>query len=187
MATGATQRLNRIGQGDDPAQVPFGLIFLTFNKLVPFSNVGGVVEFASVPLCGLPLGHFIVMGGFLHLDALKNATADLISATFNLSYSLGTAATPDNSIVAANEIDLLTAQTAAAAVAGVAAHQAKAFNGINTVAGAAAVAPGTYANPTGTLACFLNMTLPDADISGLASLRVKGTIRIAYCGLGKNT
>lgn len=188
MATGssAKTRLDRVGQGNDPAQDAGPGKLIQFSKLVTFSNVGGAVEFASIPLCGLPLGHFIVAGGFLHLDAFEETPQATIVDTFNLTASVGTAATADNAL-AGSEINLLTALAAGAAVAGVSPHVARAFDGINTLAGALAAAAGTFANPTGTLAAFLNLTLPDADISGLGTLRIKGSVRIVTLGLGKNS
>lgn len=184
--TGATQRLNRFGAGDDPAQVPLGEILVPFNKLVTFSNVGGAVEFASTSLCGLPKGDLIVLGGFLHLDVTEDPLTANISNTYAVTCSLGTTATADNTL-SGTEINLLTAASAGAAIASVSPHVARAFDGINTVAGALAAAAGTLANSGATLSCILNMTLPDADISGLATLRVKGLVRIVYVGLGKNS
>lgn len=189
MATGTgakSGRIDRIGQGNDPAIDLAAPRLFTFDKLVTFSSVGGAIEFASTPLVGLPLGHFIVFGGFLHLDVFENTPQANLVDTFNVTASLGTTATADNAL-ATTEINLLTAAAAGVAVGGVSPHIARAFDGINTVAGALAAAAGTFANPTGTLACFLNMTIPDADVSGVATVRVRGSVRIAACGLGKNS
>lgn len=187
MTTGsnAGNRVNRLGAGDDPAQKPFGLIDVTFNKLVTFSNVGGAIEFASTPLCGLPLGDFIVFGGVLHLDVTEDPLTANIVNTYTVTAALGTAATADLTL-SGNEINLLTALSAGAAVSSVSPHVTRNLDGVNTVAGALSLGAGTFRNPTGTLAVFLNMTLPDADISGLATLRVKGRLKLTYSAFGRN-
>lgn len=185
MARADRARLSHFGEKADPAQAPFRLIRTSFNKLVTFSNVGGAVEFASTPLVGLPKGDFIVVGGVLVLDVTEDPLSANISNTYNVTCSLGTTATADNAL-ATTEINLLTAAAAGAAVASVSPHIKRAFDGINTLAGALAAAAGTFDNNAGSLAVFLNMTLPDADISGLATLRVKGNLRVLTCGLGKN-
>src|SRR6476469_9241480 len=101
MATGTgakSGRVDRIGQGNDPAiDIAAPRLFL-FDKLVTFSNVGGAVEFASTPLVGLPLGHFIVFGGFLHLDVFESTPQANLVDTFNVTCSLGTTATVDNTL-----------------------------------------------------------------------------------------
>lgn len=191
MATGsnAGNRVNRVGAGDDPAQKPFGLIDVSFNKLVLFSAVGGAIEFASTPLCGLPLGDFIVFGGVLHLDVTEDPLTANIVNTYTVSTALGTTATADLTL-SGTEINLMNTFIASAAVSSVTPHITRNLDGINTVAGALAAAAGTFRNPTGALAVFLNMTLPDADISGNptpASLRVKGRLKLAYSAFGKNT
>lgn len=183
---GSKIRRNRMGAGDDPAQTGFRIAEIPFNKLVTFSNAGGAVEFAAAAIAGLPLGHFIVAGGFLHLDVTEDPLTANISNTYTVTCSLGTTATADNSL-ATTEVNLLTAAAATIAVASVTPHIARALDGANVLSGAAAAAAGVFANPTGTLAVFLNMTLPDADVSGLASLRVKGVLRLLTLGLGKNS
>jgi hypothetical protein len=184
-SSGSKQRLDRIGQGNDLGSDPLKLTYVTFNKLVTFSNVGGAVEFASTPLCGLPRGDFLVLGGVLQLDVTEDPASALLSDTYNVTAALGTTATADLTL-ATTEINLLTAAAAGAAVAGVSPHVKRAFDGINTIAGALAAAAGTFNNNAGALAVFLNMTLPDADVSGLITVRVRGSVRLVTVGFGKN-
>jgi hypothetical protein len=184
-SSGSKQRLDRIGQGNDLGSDPLHLTYVTFDKLVTFSNVGAAIEFASLPLCGLPRGDFLVAGGVLQLDVTESpAQANLVD-TFNLTTALGTTATADLTL-AGTDINLLTAAAAGVASGGVSPHIKRALNGINTLAGAAGAAADTFNNNAGALAVFLNMTLPDADISGLVTLRCKGSIRLVTIGFGKN-
>jgi len=186
--SGAKQRLERIGQGNDPAQDPFRLTLVQFNKLVTFSNVGGAVEFASTSLCGLPKGDLIVYAGLLSLDVSEDPLTANISNTYTLSASLGTTATADNSLVG-TDANLMTLAAATIAAASVTPHIKRVLDGpaVGSIVDAGATTAKYLDNNAGTLACFLNMTLPDADISGLGSLRVKGTIRLLTVGLGKNS
>jgi hypothetical protein len=182
---GSKRRVDRIGQGNDLALDPLKVTFVTFDKLVTFSNVGGAIEFAAVPLCGLPRGDFLVAGGVLQLDAFEDPSDPELVQTFNLTTALGTTATVDLTL-ATTEINLLTAAAAGVASGGVGPHVKRALDGINTLAGAAGAAAGTFNNNAGALAVFLNMTLPDADVTGPVTFRIKGSIRIVTIGFGKN-
>jgi hypothetical protein len=172
MATGngAKTRKPRTGLGD-PAQL-LSIIVQQFDKLITMSNVGGAVEFGSTPLVGLPIGDFIVLGGCLNLDAIESS-ANIVN-TFNVTTALGTVATADNAL-AGNEVNLLAAAAAGAAVSSIKSIK-------RVIAGVAT----PFDNNNAALAAFLNVTLPDADISGAASLRVRGTLRLLLAGLGKN-
>ena len=169
--TGAKARRARTGQ-QDPAQ-SVSLILQTFDKLITMSNVGGAVEFGSTPLVGLPIGDFIVMGGVLSLDAIESS-ANIVN-TFNVTTALGTTATADNTL-AGTEINLLTAAAAGAATGSLSPRIKRVIAAVAT----------PFDNNNAALAAFLNVTLPDADISGAASLRVRGTLRLLIAGLGKN-
>lgn len=182
--TGAKVHTSRFGQGDDPAQVivePDEII--TFDKTITFSNVGGAVEFSSALIAALPRADFILLGGYLHLDAFKVGT-DILSA-FVLSYALGTAAQADNDLTDPTDFDLKTATTLAAATAGVSPHSRGGLEGAKVLASGGTT--NYIDNNAGTLGVFLNMTLPDASVTGpLSSLRVKGSLRLLTAGFGKN-
>lgn len=175
--TGAKARRSRFGQGAvDPAQNPDGLIVQPFDKLITMSNVGGAVEFGSTALVGLPIGDFIVMGGILCLDAIESS-ANIVN-TFNVTTALGTTATADNNLASpATDSNLLAAAAAGAATSSQSPRIKRPFGPITT----------PFDNNNAALAAFLNVTLPDADISGAAQLRVRGTLRLLLAGLGKNT
>lgn len=177
-------RVDRLGQGNDPAQDGYRSVLIAFDRIATFSNVGGAVEFAAVSLAGLPKADIIIVGGYLHLDAFESPAQANIIDTFALSYSLGTVATVNNSLADATDFDLKTAVTIAAATAGVAPHDKGVLNGAKVLAMNPASA--YFDNNDGLKAVFLNMTLPDNNISGLATLRVKGTLRLLTQGLGKN-
>jgi hypothetical protein len=186
MATGSGEKIrsSHFGEQDPVSSHLSGpdKLYL-FDKTVTFSNVGSVVEFASTPLLALPRGDLIVVGGYLHLDAIK-VGADILAA-FVLSYGLGTVAQADNDLVDAGDVDLKTLTTLAAATAGVSPHSKGGLNGANVLASGGAT--NYLDNNAGTLAVFLNMTLPDASVTGpLSSLRVKGSLRLVTIGLGKN-
>jgi hypothetical protein len=184
---GSKSRVDRIGQGNDLAQA-IQIKQFAFDKIVTFSNVGAAVEFSGTPIAGLPRGDIIIVGGHLHLTASKvNATlsANIIDA-FILSYALGTVATVNNSLADATDFNLKTAVTLAAATAGVSPNTSGVLNGI--VPMAMNPANAYVDNNAGTLAVFLNMTLPDASVTGSASsLRVKGLLKLATIGFGKNS
>jgi len=169
---GVKARRPRTGLGD-PAQL-LSLIVQPFDKLITMSNVGGAIEFGSTGLVGLPIGDFIVMGGMLALDAIESS-ANIVN-TFNVTTALGTTATADLTL-SGTEINLLAAAAAGAATSSVSPRIKRAI--------AAVAAP--FDNNNAALAAFLNVTLPDADISGAATLRVRGTLRLLIAGLGKNT
>lgn len=180
--TGAGVRVDRIGAGNDPGQSIQSNLY-TFDKTVTFSNVGGAVEFASAPIVGLPKSDLIVLGGYFHLDAIK-VGSDILAA-FVLSYGLGTVVQADNDLADAGDIDLKLAATLAAATAGVAPHSKGALDGAKVLAMGGTT--NYIDNNAGSLAVFLNMTLPDASVTGpLSSLRVKGSLRLITIGLGKN-
>lgn len=188
MASGnsAKPRVDRMGSGNDIANsiVEPGKLIL-FDKNVTFSNVGGAVEFGSVALCGLPAGFIVVVGGFIDLDILESPAQANISQTYNVTAALGTTATADNAL-ATTEINLMTAAAAGAATAGVSPHIARALDGIATLAGATGAAAGYINNSAGTGSVFLNLTLPDADISGVGVLRCRGALRLCTVGFGKH-
>lgn len=187
MATGSGEksRTSRFGDQDAVSVSIAGpeRLFL-FDKLVPFSNVGGAVEFAATPIAALPKGNIIVLGGYLHLDVLESPAQANIIDTFALSYALGTVATVNNSLADATDFDLKTAVTLAAATGGVAPHSKGVLDGAKVMAMNPANA--YIDNTAGSLAVFLNMTLPDAAVSGAGSLRVKGTLRLVTIGFGLN-
>jgi len=190
MATGSGEKARTSRFGDQDAvsvsiagpERPF-----FFDKLVVFDAADAAVNFASTPILALPRSDLIIVGGYLHLDALKNgaASAQIIDA-FVLSYSLGTVATADNDLVDANEADLKPAATLAAATAGVSPHSKGVLDGARVLASGGAT--NYIDNNAGSLAVFLNMTLPDASIGvGVnRTLRVKGSLRLVTIGLGKN-
>ncbi len=185
MASGnsSKNRVDRLGDGNDAAQ-DIQLKVFPFSALLNFSNVGGVVEFAAANIAPLPRGDIIVVGGYLHLDALERpAQANIIDA-FILSYSLGTVATVNNSLADATDFNLKTAVTLAAATGGVAPHDKGVLNGAAVMAMNPANA--YIDNNAGARAVFLNATLPDASISGVGSLRVRGTLSLATIGFGRN-
>lgn len=157
----------------DPAQNPNGLTIVTFDKLITMSNNGGAVEFGSTPLCGLPIGDFLIMGGVLSIDAIESSAS--IVNTFNVTTALGTTATTDNNL-GATDGNILAAAAAGAATNSVSPPIKRPFGPIST----------PFDNNNAALAAFLNVTLPDADISGAAQLRVRGTLRLLLAGLGKN-
>jgi hypothetical protein len=190
MVTGSGEKARTSRFGDqDGVSVSIGgpdRLFL-FDKLAVFDAADADVNFASVPILALPRADFILVGGYFHLDALKNgaASAQIIDA-FVLTYALGTVATIDNDVADAGEFNLRTAQILAAATAGVAPHDKGVLQG--TVPMAMNPANSYIDNNAGTLAVFLNMTLPDASIGvGVnRTLRVKGSLRLVTIGLGKN-
>jgi hypothetical protein len=190
MATGSGEKARTSRFGDqDGVSVSIGgpdRLFL-FDKLAVFDAADGATNFASVPILALPRADLIVVGGYLHLDALKNgaASAQIIDA-FVLNYSLGTVATVDNDIADATDFDLKTAVTLAAATAGVAPHDKGVLNGARVLASGGTT--NYIDNNAGTLAVFLNMTMLDASIGvGVnRTLRVRGSLRLVTIGLGKN-
>lgn len=191
MATGSGEkaRTSRFGDQDGVSVSIAGPERLfVFDKLAVFDAADAAVNFAAVPILALPRADLIVVGGHLHLDALKNgaASAQIIDA-FVLSYSLGTVATVNNSLADATDFNLKTAATLAAATGGVAPHSQGVLNGAAVMAMNPANA--YLDNNAGSLAVFLNMTLPDASIGvGVnRTLRVKGTLRLITIGLGKNS
>lgn len=182
MSNGAKIRSNRFGQTDDPSTKRDGRLEVPFDVVADFSNDGAAVEWASVVIASLPVGLFLVLGGVLHLQAVDAVTGGTISDTFTLSASLGTTATADNTPTG-DDVNLATHTALNAAVGGV-ASVSRGLNGIETVAGAAGAAPGYQDNSDGSLEVNLNLTLPDANISGVGSLRVRGLLVLDYCGYG---
>lgn len=182
MSNGAKIRTNRLGQGDDPSIKRDGRLEVTFDKTVTFSNDGGAVEWASTVISGLPVGLLLIQGGVLHLEAIDAITNGTITDTYVLSASLGTTATADNTPTG-DDVNLATHTALSAAVGGV-ASVSRGLNGIETVAGAAGAAPGYQDNSDGSLEVNLNLTLPDANISGVGSLRVRGLLVLDYSGYG---
>ncbi len=185
MATGSGEkaRTSRFGDQDGVSVSIAGpdRLFL-FDKVVTFSNVGAAVEFSSTPLLALPRADIVVVAGYLHLDAIK-VGANILDA-FVLTYALGTVATIDNDVADAGEFNLKTAATLAAATAGVSPHSKGVLDGTAVLANGGA---SYLDNNAGTLSVFLNMTLPDASVTGIASsLRVRGSLRLVTLGLGKN-
>lgn len=178
IGSGAKLRPDKQGQGGNPA-IGVKYVSVQFDKVVPFSNVGGAVEFASVVLAGLPVANLQMLGGLLHIEAFESTAQANIIDTFAITYSLGSAPTVDNTL-ATTEIDLLTAKTLAAATGGVSPHGKNTLDGLSTVAGAISTAPGYIDNTAGDKEVNLNMTLPDNNVSGVGSLRVRGSLRFAY-------
>lgn len=172
---GSKVRRPRTNQ-QDPAQNPAGLIVVSFDKLITMSNVGGAVEFGGVVLSGLPIGDVLIQGGVLSIDAIE--TSANISNTFNVTTALGTTLTADNNLASpATDSNLLAALAAGAASASQSPRIKRTFGPLS----------GAIDNNTGSAAAvFLNVTLPDADQSGAAQLRVRGTLRLLTAGLGKN-
>jgi len=188
MATGsgANIRVDRIGEGNDPSQ-DIQLDSIPFDKLVVFDAADGAVNFAAVPIAGLPRGDVILIGGHLHLDALKvGASSAQIIDAFVLSYALGTIATVNNSLADATDFDIKTAVTLAAATGGVSPHSEGVLNGAAVLASGGTT--NYIDNSAANRAVVLSMTLPDASIGvGVnRTLRVKGLIKLATIGFGKN-
>lgn len=183
-ASGANQfRNSRFGDKEDPAQSMALGDPIPFDKVITMSNVGGAVEFGSVAIAALPVGDVVVLAGVLSLDLIESS-ANIVD-TFTPTYSLGTTATADNAL-ATTEIDLLTAKTAGAATGGVSPHQKQVLDGAAVVASGTAASKYIDNNAAGK-AVFLNVTIPDAQQTGAATLRVRGSLRLAVAGLGKNS
>lgn len=177
-------RRTHFDEKDNPIERYNPAVPIVFDKTIVMSNVGGAVEFGSVVIAGLPVGDLVILGGVLSLDIIE--TSANIVDTSTPSFALGTTATLDNNIGApATDFDILVTKTTSASVAGVAPHQKQVLDGTAVVAGSSA-APYYIDNNAGTKAVNLNVTIPDAQITGAASIRVRGCLRMAIVGLGKN-
>ena len=184
MANGSKTRASRFGKrGVDPAQNEAGMLVFPFDKTITMSNVGGAVEFGSVALCGLPIGDLVVTAGILCLDVIE--TSANIQDTSTPSVALGTTATADNNLAApSTDANLLPATALSAATGGVSPRTKLNLTGASVLASGGTT---NYIDNNAGGGVFMNVTIPDAQISGAASIRVRGTLRIAYVGLGKNT
>jgi len=185
--TGANlHRRNRFGDHDSPIEKITSDVPIQFDKTITMSNVGGAVEFGSVVIAGLPVGDLLIFGGVLHLDLIVTGQAN-ISQTFTPSYSLGTTPTADNNLGApATDFDFLAAKTAGAATSGVSPHQKQVLDGTAIVA--SGTANSKYIdNNAANKTLSLNVTIPDAQQSGAGTVRVKGSLKLAYAGLSKNS
>lgn len=184
--TGANlHRRSRFGDHDSPIERIVSDVPIQFDKTITMSNVGGAVEFGSAVIAGLPVGDLLVLGGVLHLDLIVTDQAN-ISQTFTPSYALGTTATADNNLGApATDFDFLAGKTAGAATDGVSPHQKQVLDGTAIVAGAAGTKyiDNNAANKT----LSLNVTIPDAQQTGAGTVRVRGSLKLAYVGLSKNS
>lgn len=150
-------------------------------KVIQFSSVGIIssgatgVGFGTAPIAGLPEGNILILGAVAYAQISKDTVAGAAGTldAFTGSYSIGSAATADATL-SAGEIDVVAAQTTAAATAGV-----------SPVTRGVGAAQAIIDNTDSTKVLNFNLLLDDASVSAdTQHLKVSGILYLAYIVLG---
>lgn len=129
--------------------------------------------FGSAVLGDIPEGNILFLGAIAYLKFTKTAGATGVTATFDGSYSVGSAPTADATL-SGSEIDIIPASTISAATAGVTA--------LTRGANATQV---MLDNTDGSLELNLNLVINDASISAnTQGLTVDGYVQLLYSVMG---
>lgn len=144
------------------------------NALVSVAD--GAPGFGTAVIGGLPQGNLLLFGAVAYLQ-FTNVGSN-VTATFDGDFSIGTAATANNSLGDANEANIVQSTAMGAATAGVSPN----IRGTTATAGFAG--PVLLDNTAGDLELNLNVLIDDAAISGAASLRARGTLFLAVLPMG---
>lgn len=143
------------------------------NVTVNLTDPGAAVAWGTKALAALPVGNLVLMGVVAYLRYSSSSAG--LSATYNITSALGTAATADNALAGA-EVDLVAATAAGAATAKLSPLQRL----THTAANVGNVIDNTAANVN----LNLNVTVPDADVTASSVLTLNGVIHLAVLVLG---
>lgn len=149
-------------------------------QVVPFaasliSSGATGVGFGSTVIAGLPEGNILILGAVAYAIISKDTVAGAAGTldAFTGSYSIGSSATADATL-SGTEIDVIAAQTTAAATAGV-----------SPLTRATGPTQSIIDNTDSSKSLNFNLLLDDASVSAdTQHMKVSGQLYIAYIVLG---
>lgn len=151
----------------EKAVIPFAVSLIS-------SGATGI-GFGTTPIAGLPEGNILFLGCVAYAQISKDTVLGAAGTldAFTGSYSVGSAATADNTL-SGSEVDVIAAQATAAATAGV-----------SPLTRGTGVAQSIIDNTDSSKVLNLNVLLDDASVSAdTQHLKVSGILYLAYIVLG---
>lgn len=153
-------------------------VTIPFNNVVSITDPGAANAGATSVICGLPQGHYLILGAVL--DLTMTALTGGLTATFSGNIAVGSTATADANLTApTTDNDIVQSQAFTTAAASVSARTRYTSN--------AGSLTTLVDNQNGAKAVNLNMFIADAAISSNATLRAQGVLHLVYAHLGDDT